>query len=481
MISKSIIFLHVYLACVLGDARPPRVAVVGAGIGGTMAAYHLSLQLPEADITIFEPGPIGGRLATRIIADKEYEVGGSIIHPANRFMVNNLAICGLEMADSHESGSFNIISGGQVVFSESDSFMSKVQMIARYGLWSLLKLENFVENLLDCFSNIYPKLDEGYAAETVSDLLDEMSPVSKTGENSHEMILLTKMSIAEKLRSLGISEELIEELAMIAMKVNYNAFPENIHAFVGSVSMAGIQPGLWRVKGGNYKVPECLLEKSKGRLLRSKVDSITLGDNSQYTVRFGEASEVFDVVVIATPLTKDKADLKLHGLSKEPSFPGSYQRTLAYLVHGSLNHSAYGLDESLRIDNNFFIDRDDPVSSLSLLTPVDFNPDTDDPNSIPEVYKIFSRVELSSDDLAKYFSVIHSSLVVDWLAYPDYKTYPGLGSFKLHENLYYVNNIEWSASAMEMSALAAKNVVNLITNKEKSAANKLSVDNKVEL
>jgi len=91
----------------------------------------------------------------------------------------------------------------------------------------------------------------------------------------------------------------------------------------------------------------------------------------------------------------------------------------------------------------------------------------------------FSRVELSSDDLAKYFSVIHSSLVVDWLAYPDYKTYPGLGSFKLHENLYYVNNIEWSASAMEMSALAAKNVVNLITNKEKS--NKLSVDNKVEL
>ena len=34
--------------------------------------------------------------------------------------------------------------------------------------------------------------------------------------------------------------------------------------------------------------------------------------------------------------------------------------------------------------------------------------------------------------------------------------------FEISEGIYYVNNIESAASAVEMSVLAAKNVVNLI-------------------
>ena len=34
--------------------------------------------------------------------------------------------------------------------------------------------------------------------------------------------------------------------------------------------------------------------------------------------------------------------------------------------------------------------------------------------------------------------------------------------FRLRSNLYYTNGIEWSASAMEMSAIAAKNVANMV-------------------
>ena len=33
--------------------------------------------------------------------------------------------------------------------------------------------------------------------------------------------------------------------------------------------------------------------------------------------------------------------------------------------------------------------------------------------------------------------------------------------FELSPGLYYTNNVEWAASAMEMSALSAKNVVNM--------------------
>ncbi len=36
-----------------------------------------------------------------------------------------------------------------------------------------------------------------------------------------------------------------------------------------------------------------------------------------------------------------------------------------------------------------------------------------------------------------------------------------LGPFELHPGVYYLNSIEWAASAMEMSALAGWNVANL--------------------
>ena len=51
----------------------------------------------------------------------------------------------------------------------------------------------------------------------------------------------------------------------------------------------------------------------------------------------------------------------------------------------------------------------------------------------------------------------------DWLAYPKYSPdeRPKLGSIVLSPQLYHVNAVELSASAMEMSAIAAKNVANI--------------------
>lgn len=48
--------------------------------------------------------------------------------------------------------------------------------------------------------------------------------------------------------------------------------------------------------------------------------------------------------------------------------------------------------------------------------------------------------------------------VTDWLAYPHYGSTQGLPPVVLHENLYFLNGIEWAGSAMEMSSVAAKNI-----------------------
>ena len=67
------------------------LAIIGAGIGGTSAAHFLRKKFgASCSITIFEEKEVGGRLATINMAGKEYEVGGSIIHSANKLMTDFL-------------------------------------------------------------------------------------------------------------------------------------------------------------------------------------------------------------------------------------------------------------------------------------------------------------------------------------------------------------------------------------------------------
>ena len=111
---------------------------------------------------------------------------------------------------------------------------------------------------------------------------------------------------------------------------------------------------------------------------------------------------------------------------------------------------------------NFYLSPESDLVSISRLSPVDFTPERD--SSLPPVFKVFSRREFSSPELADLFTNISFSHSVPWLAYPSYSLTDDLSSFELQPGLYYQNRIEWAASAMEMSVIAARNVANLASN-----------------
>ena len=387
-------------------------------------------------------------------------------------MLEHLDRCQLVKASGEETSSLSIIRNGEIVYQQDNSWLSSIKAVLRYGLWSLARMEYFVGNLLSNFAEIYPKLNAGDAFSSVTDLLDGMSPVSRNGEVSHEMLELTRVSLKEKMKHLSMSDLLIEEIGTVATKVNYGQFP-GMHSFVGSVSLAGIQGGLWRVQGGNYKIPECLISKSGAKLIKAKVNTVEkLGGvyNLGYTTEMRTETAEFDIVVLALPLTQDTKSLQLVGVPEAKTFPGKYQRTLAYIVQGSLNYTALGVTvDWAQTENFFFVDAAEPIASIGRLTPVDYNPDSD--KDMATVYKIFSRSDLSKSEIGKYFSSEISVNTLDWLAYPDYTTYPGLSSFQLEDDLYYLNNIEWAASAMEMSALSARNIVNIIKSRQSELKN----------
>ncbi|KAK8734428.1 hypothetical protein OTU49_017448, partial [Cherax quadricarinatus] len=71
------------------DVASPRIAIIGGGIGGTSTAYFLKeLFGDNASIDVYESEKIGGRLATIPIAGDDYEVGGTVIHPKNQYMMD---------------------------------------------------------------------------------------------------------------------------------------------------------------------------------------------------------------------------------------------------------------------------------------------------------------------------------------------------------------------------------------------------------
>ena len=138
---------------------------------------------------------------------------------------------------------------------------------------------------------------------------------------------------------------------------------------------------------------------------------------------------------------------------------------MATFVHGDLNQSFLSETKDTVYPNNFFIEPTDELNSVALLLPVDYDPS--DPTPPPTVFKVFSQELLTDAQLDEMFTKRYETKVADWLAYPRYekqlKTLDEAGTkFKLHNGLYYVNAIEWAASAMEMAAIGGKNVANLV-------------------
>lgn len=65
-------------------------AIIGAGVGGSSAAYHLNKLLKgNVELVVFdENSVIGGRAATVKVFENEYETGASVIHSKNRLAVD---------------------------------------------------------------------------------------------------------------------------------------------------------------------------------------------------------------------------------------------------------------------------------------------------------------------------------------------------------------------------------------------------------
>lgn len=227
-------------------------AIIGAGIGGASASHFLTkLFHNNIDIDVFESKIVGGRLATVKFGDDEFEAGGAIIHPRNKYMQDFVKLLNLSPRpptvhsnDALNDDRFGIWNGKEFVLQESNyQAITLMRLIYRYGLQPFY-LHRYVSSILDDFEKIYSLQDKGIGFDNVTALISAMN---------QEFVGLLQTSMKDHLIKLDYDRKIVDELVEATLVVNYGQ-DTNVHTFVGSVSVAGAGTDLWSVKGGNKKV-----------------------------------------------------------------------------------------------------------------------------------------------------------------------------------------------------------------------------------
>ncbi|KAK3102245.1 hypothetical protein FSP39_009872 [Pinctada imbricata] len=383
-------------------------------------------------------------------------------------MVNFSKILGLEQL-KHDDGILGIFDGDEMrITTSSYSAVTLAKLFWRYGL-DIYNIRSWVKDVTEKFSRIYTIQDAGFAYTSVMDLLQAMDPV---------FVKYMKKSIKSVLKADGYSDRFIDEFVTGAMRTNYGQNAD-IHGFVGAVSLAGVEPGLWSVKGGNYRIPENLIPLSKINLIQGDVKSITLLEyqESNYELRYLPTSpklannaeiqtKGYDVIVIANPMHDGFPDIKFEDFPNEiKNFPQKFHRIIATFVDGVPNNTHYGFENLDGFPSTILTCKNDLfLNSYGKHNDVLGNP-AEKSVGDRSVGKIFTNRPPTEQEVNIYFKKKEDVRMVNWLAYPEYDfDIDNLPPFVLHDNMYYINGIEMAASAMEMSVIGARNVALLSYN-----------------
>jgi prenylcysteine oxidase/farnesylcysteine lyase len=235
--------------------------------------------------------------------------------------------------------------------------------------------------------------------------------------------------------------------------------------------MAGVEDGLWSVKGGNKKIPELLVKKAKANLIEGEVTIVRMVDEDEPTYEIDykckncdNKNEIktreYDIVVVATPLHQDMNKIQFEGFPTPiKNFPQKFHKLTATMIKGVPNDTHFGIGTPDGFPSELLTSNADVYfNSIARKIPV-----TGEEGH--SVYRVFSNAPLSKENVNTYFKSEDDLRMVTWSAYPEYDFKPdSLPPFVLHDKVYYVNAIELAASAMEMSALSAKNIALLAYN-----------------
>ncbi|KAF7934091.1 uncharacterized protein EAE97_008451 [Botrytis byssoidea] len=482
------------------DSHAKRIAIIGAGAGGSSSAYHLQKYAAESDlainVTVFERSSyIGGRSTTVNAYGNSLEpveLGASIFVDVNAILKNASREFDLHAKSSNTEVTeiLGIWDGAEFVFTQKDSdwkYWDIAKLFWKYG-FAPLKTQRLMKTVVGKFLQLYEA---------------PYFPFRSLTERIEELDLKTVASITGEqfLAQNNIEGSFTTDLIQASTRVNYGQNLNVIHGVETMVCMA--IDGAMQIQGGNWQIFDNMIQSSNAtvRLNHTITEISQVRDQERYNVKtittdaIGVShinEEPFDTIIIAAPLQytdiKMSSDLLQHTPDEIPYVT----------LHVTLFTSPYGLNPAY-----FNIGPNEQVPTTILTTlpknipaptdPKDFagpvgffsistlrrviNPTT---LEYENLYKIFSPRPLTSEFLS---SILNSEVPVPedlttisptanntitwyhphvWNSYPYEYPRVTFEEIQLAPGIYYTSGIESFISTMETSALMGKNVARLV-------------------
>ncbi|KAM0788030.1 hypothetical protein ACM66B_006229 [Microbotryomycetes sp. NB124-2] len=501
---------------VWSENRRPRVAIIGAGAGGSSAAYFVSFLSQhadnvniETDVTVFDKNEfIGGRSFPikpwlqdpynfgyndkhdQDDDDEPVECGASIFVKANKNMHKAAKEFNLTLKPhGGEDGGMAVWDGQHFVFQESGGrgwgYWDLAKMFWRYGR-APLRVKKVVDATVTNFVSLYsPAFAQRGPFDSVRDFA-----------NATDLLEAASTRADRYMSKYAPSSELfVNELVGAATAVNYAQPVRNISALGSLVSMAATDASA--IKGGNRRVFEEFLTRSGARVkLGDAVNSITKldaakGKRPQYVVKtVGGGGGTFDAVIFAAPF--HQAAVTMSNSKARSRIP--YQPYIRlYVTFVITNASApapeyFGLKPGTRMPTSVFATYDTDstqkptfnslnyLQQLSLKASEAFKHNFTGPL---HVVKMFSMSPLVDDDDQRQRGQSSSHLldnvfgkgnvVKTWsklfLSYPRLGPKDSFAPVRPDTSFYYVNAFEHGLiSTMETETVSGFNVASLLVN-----------------
>ncbi|KAJ7630585.1 Prenylcysteine lyase-domain-containing protein [Roridomyces roridus] len=443
-----------------------RIAIIGAGAGGSSAAFWLGKAQErfglDVEVDIYEKNTYVGGRSTVVYPYENtslppVELGASIFVKANKNMWRAVDEFNLTRRDFREDSSgMGIWNGESLVFTAMGGWWGiwdSVKILLRYGFHSPRKTQQFVDKMIGKFLTLY-------SVETPK--WDNITHLSSALEWTE---LLTQ-STSDYLASEGVSNQFIYELVEASTRVNYGQNADGMHALAGAVSLA--PTGASAVEGGNFQVFEQFLNHSKANVyLETLVKSISRSASGQWQITSDRGSETYMAVILAAPWHSTNIELPADISSRIPAQPYVHLHvTLLSTTLPSVPAQSFSLPASTKIPAMLLTTFDGARNGG---TRPEFN-SLSYHGAIREgefVVKIFSESRIEDAWLSKMFEGqvgwVHRK---EWDAYPVLPPTTTFPDVKLAPGFYYVNAFEPFISTMETETLASRNVVDLLLKEE---------------
>ena len=442
------------------SADRAKIVIVGAGVAGAATALSVrELMGDDVDIVVLEAeARVGGRARRIDFAGETVEVGGTLLHTSNSYVVDLMRRLGIERATAAEGSTdsesaIGIWNGDRFALNtRTDRWRLLGSLVARYQLRSLRGLAAVAREGLAGIERLYPLLAGGATYATPTALAE-----------AGGFAALTRTGLSDHLRANGVSQRAVDEIAggilrnMLNQSTRIAALP-GISGLIGA-SLAG--GGLFSVDGGNAQLAEGSLRlaaaevRTGARVAEVRADrTVVLADGTSIAA---------DIVVLAVPLA-------VAGITLPPDVtvpPTRYRHVHVTLVAGNPSATYFGTRTP---PQTIFTTWNDDTSFTSLGR-IGYSRSEQVP-----IFKFFSLEPMSDETVHRIADGVREIDRLEWDAYPIMEVSPETAPFELAPGVFFPNALEAMISTLETETIAGRAVGALVAERLRATADAATAD-----